>query len=99
MFFRPGSEKSCLCGLAPRKVGLRKVVYSDWVGEALFIWPSMEKNWSEKSCLFGLGRRKTVYLPSSEKSWSEKSCLSGRGWRKVGLRKVVYPTMVGEKLV
>ena len=40
LLIRPGSEGKCLSGLARRKVDLRKVVYSAWVGESLFIWPN-----------------------------------------------------------
>ena len=94
MFIRPGSEKSCLSGLAPRKVGLRKAVYSAWVEEKLFIRPSSEKSWSEKSCLSGsgprkVGRKNLFIQPGLEKRWSSKSCLSRLGRRKVGPKKVV----------
>ena len=54
-------KKKCLSGLARKKVGLRKVVYPAWIVERLFIRSSSEKSWSEKSCLFGLGRREVVY--------------------------------------
>ena len=37
------SEKSCLFGLGRRRVGLRKVAYSAWVGERLFIRPGSQK--------------------------------------------------------
>ena len=90
MFIWPGSERSCLSGLARRKVGLRKVVYSAWVEEKLFILPSLEKSWSEKSCLSGQGRRRVglrkVVFPA----------LVGEN---VILRKFVYPAWVGEKVV
>ena len=50
---------------ATRKIVLlynkTNIVYSTWVIGKLFIWLRSEKNWSEKSCLSGLGQRKFVY--------------------------------------
>ena len=42
--------------------------------------------------------RKLFIRPRSGKSWSHKSYLSDPGGRKVGLRKVVYPAWIGERL-
>ena len=38
------TQKSYLSDPGGRKVGLRKVVYSAWVGERLFIRPGREKS-------------------------------------------------------
>ena len=86
MFIRPRSEKS-------------------WSEKSFFIRPGLQRSWSEKSCLSDSGKRRVrlkralvrerLFIQPS----SEKSCLSGLARRKVCLWKVVYPALVGERLV